>query len=217
MKKRLFPMAVSVLIGVIITLLSSCEVDMVTDSYQVVADGAALPAKYAIASGNQALMQECLDYNLNRLDDAGLSTEEKGRIALDALDLLAVLSGAVEGLVPYLTGESDPVSIMTLDEFYTPNSEQYLAQITGNKLIYYAQGTKASPLQRLWGKLAVGAFLYQNNGGVWPANFSDLSSLPDDVEAVFSEWNDGIDAAAASSSSPGFNGLIARLKALVGV
>ena len=163
------------LFAILALVLSSCNMTAANSPFSDFVQGSKLPAEFAIASGNVRLMLGCLAGLNDDLDAGGLSDREAGEIALDMIDILAVLSDAMPSLIPYLI-EGDQVAFLTaVENFYDPAGETYLLRIGQQSLMEYGLNADPSPLQLLWG--AIGLYVYEelvaNPGGDYnnmPAN-----------------------------------------------
>ncbi len=172
------------LIAILNLVLSSCNMTAANSPFSDFAQGSKLPAEFAIASGNVGLMLGCLAGLDDDLQSGGLSNREAGEIALDMIDLLAVLSQVMPNLVPYLI-EGDQVALLdAVDDFYDPAGETYLRRIGEESLIDYGLYAEPSPLQLFWG--ALGLVIYDELTN--PGDYTTMSgSNLDQYNAVIDE------------------------------
>ncbi len=137
--------------------LSSCNISLVK--------GSNLPAEYAIASGDTGLMLSCLGGLNSQLQSGSLSDLERGEIALDMVDILAVLSNAFVTILPYLLEGEPPDPLNLIDKFYDEAGEGYLTRIGEDRLMEYGINAEPSPMQLLWGILGLAVYETVVNGG----------------------------------------------------
>ncbi len=172
------------LIAILILVLSSCNMTAANSPFSDFAQGSKLPAEFAIASGNVGLMLGCLAGLDDDLQSGGLSNREAGEIALDMIDLLAVLSQVMPNLVPYLI-EGDQVALLNaVDDFYDPAGETYLKRIGRDSLIEYGLNAEPSPLQLLWGALGFVIYEQIENGVI---AYGGLTTTQSQYDAIMAE------------------------------
>ncbi|GEM_PF-4035352 len=147
---------ISILGIFMISVLSSCNLSLV--------NGSNLPAEYAIASGDVSLMLSCLGGLESKLHSGNLSVLEQGEIALDMIDILAVLSNAFVIILPYLLEGVPPDPLILIDDFYNEAGEGYLIRIEEDKLIEYGINANPSSMQLFWGVLGLIAYETVVNG-----------------------------------------------------
>jgi hypothetical protein len=145
-----------------------------TDSPLVIAaNGANLPAQYAIASGDAGLMLECLGGLSDQLKTGNLSDYQRGEIALDMIDILAVLSKAMAELVPFLIEGTPPADLDDLQDYYDSSTQQYLLEIYEDQLMDFGILADPAPMQMFWAVLAVVIYQTVVNG----ADYDDMVAL----------------------------------------
>jgi hypothetical protein len=136
-------------------IFSSCEMAHTRNGFNGIADGSKVPVPMAIASGDTWIMIECLGSLRNKLNECGLSEFERGKIALDMIDLLAVLSGAIVKIGPYLLEDIPPTNFAAPVEFFESADDGTLAQIAEEKLMEFGIYADPSPMQLFWSLLSL--------------------------------------------------------------
>lgn len=200
--------------GLILLLLmiplffSSCDISAAQDGWSNLADGAKVTPALAIASGNPSIMQECLDGLISQFDEPGLTNEQRGEIALDMIDLLAVLSRAVVDLAPYLFGEVDPATMTDINEFYQTIDSQFLITISEKRLMTYGLNADPAPTQLLWSLLSLVIRAGLDNG--------EYNLLSADEKADFQYMVDEANALAAEGTNTTFVPLLNQFRTLLG-
>jgi len=180
--------------------LTSCNISLVK--------GSNLPAEYAIASGDVRLMLSCLSGLDSQIQSGGLSDLERGEIALDMVDILAVLSKAFVTILPYLLEGEPPGSLTLIDDFYDETGESYLTRIAEDRLMEYGINADPSPMQLFWGIL--GLAVYEN------AVSGDYNSLSADLKSSYDAMVLDAQQKAAEGSNPDFILLLNQLRTVFG-
>ncbi|MCK5735048.1 MAG: hypothetical protein KAH21_01165, partial [Spirochaetaceae bacterium] len=169
----------------LLLILSSCNMSPADSLFTSFAQGSKIPAEYAIASGNAGLMLGCLAGLEREFNSTGLSGLERGEIALDMVDLLAVLSQSMIVLFSYILEGSPPGDLADIDSFYSsPIDAEYLIRIANEKLMEYGINADPSPMQLFWSIL--GLAIYENvvNGGDYSTMAADHKLLYDNLVAA---------------------------------
>lgn len=203
----------SVCLGVVVLLpffLVACNMSLADSFFTSIAQGAELPVEYAIASGDTGLMLGCLAGLEERLNSGSLSEKERGEIALDMVDLLAVLSNSMNTLFPYLLEDSPPEDLSQLESFFaTDTAAEYLIRIAENKLMEYALYAAPSPMQLFWGIL--GLVIQEDivNGG-------DFTTLNQEQRNLYETLVVRAEQKAEEGTNPDFLPVLNQLRALFG-
>ena len=210
MKKKPLIFVGSFTAALLLLVLSSCNMSPADSLFTSFAQGSELPAEYAIASGNIGLMVGCLAGLERQFNSTGLSDLERGEIALDMVDLLAVLSRSMIVLFSYILEASSPVGLTDIDSFYpSPVDAEYLIRIANEKLMEYGINADPSPMQLFWSIL--GLAIYENvvNGGDYSTRAADHKLLYDNLVAVAEQE-------ASKGTNPGFLPLLNQLRTVFG-
>lgn len=156
MKKHL-PKVLGLLLAITF-MLSSCEMAQTRSDWNGLADGAKLPAEFAIASGEPIIILQCLGGLRDQFNEGGLSDIERGEIALDMIDLIAVLSNAVHNLAPFLLGEEDPAILSEIDDFFDSADIAILNLIAQEQLMESGIYADPAPMQLFWSILSLASY-----------------------------------------------------------
>ncbi len=192
---------------IIIAIISVLMLSGLTSCNNSLAKGSNLPAEYAIASGDVRLMLSCLSGLDSQLQSGGLSDLERGEIALDMVDILAVLSKAFVTILPYLLEGEPPGSLTLIDDFYDETGESYLTRIAEDRLMEYGINADPSPMQLFWGIL--GLAVHTNVVG-------DYNSLSADLKSSYDAMVLDAQQKAAEGSNPDFILLLNQLRTVFG-
>ncbi len=168
-------------------VLSSCNMITADSPFAPFVNVGDLPVKYVIASGDPYLMLECLKNQAVLIEDTNLSASEKGEIALDMIDLLAVLSKSISNLLPYLSGNLSPDLLIELEDFYSTSYGRYLIEIQARDLMGYGKFSEPSPLQYFWAILAFTIYQSTENGVVNYVGMNEDDALVYDSYIVAAE------------------------------
>ncbi|RKX82332.1 MAG: hypothetical protein DRP70_16525 [Spirochaetes bacterium] len=201
MKKK---QLIIVILGVLILSgFTSCNISLVK--------GSNLPAEYAIASGDTRLMLSCLGGLNSQLESGGLSDLERGEIALDMVDILAVLSNAFVTILPYLLDGEPLAPLVLIDDFIDEAGESYLTRIAEDRLMEYGINADPSPMQLFWGILGLAVYESVVNGG----DYNSLSLSPD-LKSSYDAMVLDAQLEAAEGSNPDFILLLNQLRTVFG-
>ncbi len=194
-------------------IFPACNMTPADSLFTSMANGSKLPVEFAIASGDVGLMLGCLSGLNAQLDSSGLSETERGEIALDMIDLLAVLSNAMVTILPYLLEGAPPIDLIDIGDFYDSANVNYLISIAEDKLIEYGINADPAPMQLFWGALGMAAYEYQLQGNDWTqvtyVNITNTSPLYDVIIAE-------AELMAVQGTNPYFLTLLDRFRALIG-
>ena len=203
---------ITVSITVLLLLIPpACNMTPADSLFTSIADGSKLPAEFAIASGDAGLMLGCLSGLNTRQNSGGLSETERGEIALDMIDLLAVLSNAMVDLVPYLL-EGVPPTLLEIEDFFESTDNNYLVSIAEDNLIDYGLNADPAPMQLFWGALGMAAYEYQIQGNWLDVTYDNIIITSPLYDVIVAE----ADLMAAQGTNPYFLLLFDKFRTLIG-
>jgi hypothetical protein len=193
----------------LLLVIGSCNMTSSDSPLVFAANGANLPAQYAIASGDAGLMLECLAGLNSQLKTGNLSDYQRGEIALDMIDILAVLSNAMAELLPFLIEGTPPANLDNLQDYYDASTEQYLLEIYEDRLMDFGIVADPSPMQMLWAVLAVVIYQTVVNG----VDYGTM--LPADA-LKYNSYVAESQQTAADGTNPYYRPVLDRLRTLYG-
>jgi hypothetical protein len=195
--------------ALLLLFFGSCEMNSSDSPLIIAANGVNLPAEYAIASGDAGLMLECLAGLNDQLKTGNLSDYHRGEIALDMVDLLAVLSNAMVDLTPYLVGGRLPDLLDELEDYYDPSTEDYILDIYEGRLMEFGILADPSPMQMFWAVLAI--ILYETI-----VNGFDYATMPAADAQIYGSYVAEARQQAAGGTNPYYLPVLDNLRTLFG-
>lgn len=196
----------------VVLILSSCNMMDVSHPFAFFANGGSLSSDMAIASGDPQLMLDCLQSLNTELHSDSLAPEEHSQVALDMIDLLAVLSQVAESLVPYILESADTGTLDDLEDFLDSSVGDYLSRIAEENLMYHGILGKPSPMQKLWACLGVIAYAFILDS---TPPFLDPGDITEEQYDQMIVWIGEARVTAAEAENEDFLALLNQLESLL--